>query len=251
MLKRRIIPCLDVKDGRVVKGVKFSEIKDVDDPVELAKRYALEGADELVFYDITASFEKRKLLTSLIQSIAKEIHIPFTVGGGINTIEDIETVLLNGADKVSLNSGAIDHPHLITEGAKRFGSQCIVVSMDIKKVGATYKVFKQGGRFETELNALDWVIEVEKLGAGELVINSIDTDGVKNGFDIKLINMIERLVTIPIIASGGAGSMDDFLVLAKQTHADGYLAASVFHYNEIQIDALKHTLKNEGIKVRI
>jgi len=251
MLKRRIIPCLDVQDGRVVKGVNFSNIKDVNDPVLLATKYANDGADELVFYDITASHEKRKLRITLIEAIAKSIHIPFTVGGGINSIDDIESVLLHGADKVSLNSGAIDKPSLITEGAQRFGSQCIVVSMDVKKVNGSYKVFKQGGRIETHLLAMDWAIEAQKLGAGELVINAMDSDGVKNGFHIPLLKAIERVVDIPIIASGGAGSKEDFLVLAKQTQVDGYLAASVFHFNEIKIDELKTYLHNEGIPIRL
>ena len=251
MLKRRIIPCLDVQDGRVVKGVNFSNIKDVNDPILLASKYASDGADELVFYDITASHEKRKLRISLIQDIAKSIHIPFTVGGGINTIEDIESVLLHGADKVSLNSGAIDQPSLITEGAKRFGSQCIVLSMDVKKIDGSYKVFKQGGRIETNLHAIEWAIEAERLGAGELVINAMDSDGVKNGFHIPLLKAIERVVDIPIIASGGAGAKEDFLVLAKQTNVDGYLAASVFHYDEIKIKDLKIYLHNEGIPIRL
>jgi cyclase len=250
MLKRRIIPCLDVKDGRVVKGIKFDNIKDVNDPVVLASHYASSGADELVFYDITASFEKRKLRIELIKDIAKSIHIPFTVGGGINTIEDIESVLLSGADKVSLNSGAIDNPELITEGALRFGSQCIVLSIDVKKVGSSYKVFKQGGRLETTLHAIDWAIEAEKRGAGELVINSMDRDGIQDGFDIKLLKAIEAVVNIPVIASGGAGTIEDFIALAKQTQVDGYLAASVFHYQTFTIQEVKEHLHKEGIRVR-
>jgi cyclase len=251
MLKRRIIPCLDVKDGRVVKGVQFQDIKDVNDPVQLASFYANEGADELVFYDITASFEKRKLMQNLIQAIARSIHIPFTVGGGISTIEDISLVLLNGADKVSLNSSVLDHPSLITEGAKRFGSQCIVVSMDVKRVQGVYKVFQQGGRIETRYDAVSWAKQVESLGAGELVINSMDQDGRQTGFDLPLLQAIEKVVNIPIIASGGAGSISDFIHLAKQTNVDGYLAASVFHYQTIRIAALKQALAKERILVRL
>jgi imidazole glycerol-phosphate synthase subunit HisF len=251
MLKRRIIPCLDVKDGRVVKGVQFQDIKDVNDPVQLASFYANEGADELVFYDITASFEKRKLMQDLIQAIARSIHIPFTVGGGIASIEDISLVLLNGADKVSLNSSVLDNPSLITEGAKRFGSQCIVVSMDVKRVQGVYKVFQQGGRIETRYDAVSWAKQVEALGAGELVINSMDQDGRQTGFDLPLLQAIEKVVNIPIIASGGAGSIDDFIHLAKQTNVDGYLAASVFHYQTIRIATLKLALAKERISVRL
>ena len=251
MLKRRIIPCLDVKDGRVVKGVQFQDIKDVNDPVQLASFYANEGADELVFYDITASFEKRKLMQDLIQAIARSIHIPFTVGGGISTIEDIALVLLNGADKVSLNSSVLDNPSLITEGAQRFGSQCIVVSMDVKRVQGVYKVFQQGGRIETRYDAVSWAKQVEALGAGELVINSMDQDGRQTGFDLPLLQAIEKVVNIPIIASGGAGSIADFIHLAKQTNVDGYLAASVFHYQTIRIAALKQALAKERIWVRL
>jgi cyclase len=251
MLKRRIIPCLDVKDGRVVKGVQFQDIKDVNDPVQLASFYANEGADELVFYDITASFEKRKLMQDLIQAIARSIHIPFTVGGGISTIEDIALVLLNGADKVSLNSSVLDNPTLITEGAQRFGSQCIVVSMDVKRVQGVYKVFQQGGRIETRYDAVSWAKQVEALGAGELVINSMDQDGRQTGFDLPLLQAIEKVVNIPIIASGGAGSISDFIHLAKQTNVDGYLAASVFHYQTIRIAALKQALAKERILVRL
>lgn len=251
MLKRRIIPCLDVKDGRVVKGVQFQDIKDVSDPVQLASFYANEGADELVFYDITASFEKRKLMQDLIQAIARSIHIPFTVGGGIASLEDISFVLLNGADKVSVNSSVLDNPNLITEGVKRFGSQCIVVSMDVKRVQGVYKVFQQGGRIETRYDAVSWAKQVEALGAGELVINSMDQDGRQTGFDLPLLQAIENVVNIPIIASGGAGSMDDFIQLAKQTNVDGYLAASVFHYQTIRIAALKQALAKERISIRL
>jgi cyclase len=251
MLKRRIIPCLDVKDGRVVKGIQFQAIQDVNDPVLLAEFYANEGADELVFYDITASFEKRKLMQSLIKSIAKAIHIPFTVGGGITSIDDIALVLLNGADKVSLNSSVIDNPSLITEGAKRFGSQCMVISMDVKRVQGVYKVYQQGGRLETSLEAIEWAKTVEKLGAGELVINAMDQDGMQQGFDLTLLKAIENVVNIPIIASGGAGNIDHFIELATKTNIDGYLAASVFHYQTIRIKELKKALAKERILVRL
>lgn len=250
MLKRRIIPCLDVRDGRVVKGTQFENIKDVDDPIKLAKFYASKGADELVFYDITASYEKRKLLKTLIESIAFHINIPFTVGGGINTISDIETVLLSGADKVSLNSGAIFNPTLITEGAKRFGSQCIVLSMDVKKIDGTYKVFAYGGKEETNKEALSWAKEAVALGAGEIVVNAMDNDGMKQGFHLELLNLIQKEVSVPVIASGGAGSIQDFIDVATQTNVDGYLAASVFHYQEIKIHTLKEALKQKGVEIR-
>ena len=250
MLKRRIIPCLDVKDGRVVKGTQFDNIKDVNDPVTLASFYAREGADELVFYDITASFEKRKLLKSLIENIAQTIHIPFTVGGGINTIDDIEMVLLSGADKVSLNSGAIKNPSLITESATRFGSQCIVLSMDVKKVDGTYQVFRLGGRENTRLDAIDWAKQAVELGAGEIVVNAMDHDGMKQGFHLDLLKRIEAVVNVPVIASGGAGSIEDFIEVATQTNVDGYLAASVFHFQTIKIQTLKQALKEKGVPIR-
>ena len=250
MLKRRIIPCLDVKDGRVVKGTQFENIQDVNDPVTLASFYAREGADELVFYDITASFEKRKLLKSLIENIAQTIHIPFTVGGGISTIDDIEMVLLSGADKVSLNSGAIKNPSLITEGATRFGSQCIVLSMDVKKVDGTYQVFRLGGRENTRLDAIDWAKQAVELGAGEIVVNAMDNDGMKQGFHLDLLKRIEAVVNVPVIASGGAGSIEDFMEVATQTNVDGYLAASVFHFQTIKIQTLKQALKEKGVPIK-
>jgi len=250
MLKRRIIPCLDVKDGRVVKGTQFDNIKDVNDPVNLASFYAREGADELVFYDITASFEKRKLLKSLIENIAQNIHIPFTVGGGINTIDDIEMVLLSGADKVSLNSGAIKNPSLIKEGATRFGSQCIILSMDVKKVDDTYQVFRLGGRENTGLDAIEWAKQAVELGAGEIVVNAMDNDGMKKGFHLDLLKRIEAVVNVPVIASGGAGSIEDFIEVATQTNVDGYLAASVFHFQTIKIQTLKQALKEKGVPIR-
>lgn len=251
MLKRRIIPCLDVKDGRVVKGMQFSDIKDVDDPVTLASYYALEGADELVFYDITASFENRGLILDVVRNVSANVHIPFTVGGGIHSIEAIAEVLLSGADKVSLNSGAIKNPTLITQGAKRFGNQCIVLSMDVKKVNGTYKVFLNGGRIETDLEAISWAKQAVSLGAGEIVVNSMDQDGMKQGFNLELLRLIEEAVDVPIIASGGAGSIEDFIELATHTNVDGYLAASVFHFKEMKIQDLKRSLKEKGVPIRL
>ena len=251
MLKRRIIPCLDVRDGRVVKGTQFSDIQDVDDPVMLASTYALEGADELVFYDITASHENRSLILDVVRNVSANVHIPFTVGGGINTIDRIADVLLSGADKVSLNSGAIKNPVLITQGAKRFGNQCIVLSMDVKKVSGTYKVFINGGRIETDLEAVSWAKQAVSLGAGEIVVNSMDQDGMKQGFNLELLKRIEDAVDVPIIASGGAGSVEDFIELATRTNVDGYLAASVFHFKEINIKDLKRSLKEKGVPIRL
>ena len=251
MLKRRIIPCLDVRDGRVVKGTQFSDIQDVDDPVMLASTYALEGADELVFYDITASHENRSLILDVVRNVSANVHIPFTVGGGINTIDRIADVLLSGADKVSLNSGAIKNPVLITQGAKRFGNQCIVLSMDVKKVSGTYKVFINGGRIETDLEAVSWAKQAVSLGAGEIVVNSMDQDGMKQGFNLELLRRIEEAVDVPIIASGGAGSVEDFIELATRTNVDGYLAASVFHFKEIKINDLKSSLKEKGVPIRL
>jgi cyclase len=250
MLKKRIIPCLDVQDGRVVKGKQFQGIVDVADPIQLAQFYSLEGADELVFYDITASFEKRKLRTQLIERIAAHIAIPFTVGGGINTMEDIESVLLSGADKVSLNSGALANPLLITEGARRFGSQCMVISMDVKLVNGVDVVFSLGGRQATNKQAVAWAKEVVALGAGEIVVNAMDHDGMKQGFHLRLLNQIQAAVNVPVIASGGAGSMDHFIDLATKTKVEGYLAASVFHYQTIRIADLKNALKQKGVNIR-
>lgn len=251
MLKRRIIPCLDVRDGRVVKGTQFSDIQDVDDPVMLASTYALEGADELVFYDITASHENRSLILDVVRNVSANVHIPFTVGGGINTIDRIADVLLSGADKVSLNSSAIKNPVLITQGAKRFGNQCIVLSMDVKKVSGIYKVFINGGRIETDLEAISWAKQAVSLGAGEIVVNSMDQDGMKQGFNLELLKRIEEAVDVPIIASGGAGSVEDFIELATRTNVDGYLAASVFHFKEINIKDLKRSLKEKGVPIRL
>lgn len=251
MLTRRIIPCLDVRDGRVVKGKNFENIKDVNDPVVLGEKYSLNGADELVFYDITASHEKRNISLEFVSKVAEKINIPFSVGGGINTIDDIKTILRKGADKVSVNSGAINNPNLIVEGSNMFGSQCIVLSIDVKKEGDKYCVYQNGGRKKTELDAIEWAKKGVELGAGELVINSMNYDGVKNGFDIELLKILEQSVNVPIIASGGAGKVQHFIDLATQTNVDGYLAASVFHYDEIQINDLKKALNNAGINMRI
>lgn len=251
MLAKRIIPCLDVQNGRVVKGKQFTMIKDVDDPAVLAKRYSLEGADELVFYDITASNETRNIDLEFVGRVAREINIPFSVGGGLRTLEDIRTVLKQGADKVSLNSAAIDNPNMILKAATKFGSQCIVVSIDIALKNGVYKVFKHGGRIETQLEAIAWAKEAVRLGAGELVINSIDQDGMKTGFDIPLLKKITQAVNVPVIASGGAGKIEDFITVAKETGADAYLAASVFHYKTIDITTLKETLRNEAIPIRL
>lgn len=250
MLKKRIIPCLDVQNGRVVKGQQFQAIQDVDDPVKLAHFYAVEGADELVFYDITASVEKRKLRTQLIEQIASHIAIPFTVGGGINTMDDIESVLLSGADKVSLNTGAINHPELITQGARRFGSQCIVVSMDVQFVDGVDRVFALGGRKATSKEAVAWAKEVVALGAGEIVVNAIDQDGMKQGYNLRLLNAIQQAVNVPIIASGGAGTLAHFVEVATQTKVEGYLAASVFHYQRLRIAQVKEALKQKGVTIR-
>lgn len=250
MLARRIIPCLDVKDGRVVKGTKFADIKDVDDPKALGRRYSLEGADELVFYDITASAEARDISMQFVEDVARELNIPFCVGGGIKSMEDIARVLRKGADKVSINSAAITNPSLITKGAKKYGSQCIVLSMDVKEEDGEYVVYQNGGRKKTALNAIDWAVEGVRLGAGELVINSMNYDGMKEGFDIKLLQEITSKVNVPVIASGGAGSIQDFIELGTKTNVDGYLAASVFHFGEIAISDLKNALNTEGIPVR-
>ena len=251
MITKRIIPCLDVKDGRVVKGANFVGLKDVNDPVELAKYYNNSMADELVFYDITASYENRNLFVQTLERVAKEIFIPLTVGGGINKIEDFDRVLKSGADKVSVNSGAVKNPNLIREAAEKYGTQCVVLSVDIKKVGQKYCVFVKGGRENTNIDAIEWVIKGEKNGAGELVINSIDTDGIKNGFDIDLLKEIADNVSIPIIASGGAGKMEHFKEVFEVKGVDAGLAASIFHFKEIDIKDLKEYLKNNNIKARL
>lgn len=251
MITKRIIPCLDVRNGRVVKGVNFEGIQDVASPVELAHFYNDSGADELVFYDITASFENRSLFTDALKQVAGEIFIPLTVGGGINTLDDFDRVLKCGADKVSVNSGAINDPSLIERAAKKYGDQCVVLSMDIKRVDGKFHVFSKGGRIDTGIDALEWAKRGENSGAGELVVNSIDTDGVKQGFDIEMLQRISDLVTIPVIASGGAGKKEDFLELFRSNCADAGLAASIFHFKEVDIMDLKRYLNNNNIEMRI
>lgn len=252
MITKRIIPCLDVKDGRVVKGVNFMDLNDVSSPVALGKYYSDCGADELVFYDITASFEERRLFTEILKEVASCIFIPLTVGGGINTVDDFDRVLKCGADKVSVNSGAIKNPSLIEEAAKKYGDQCVVLSVDIKRVGGLFRVFARGGREDTGMDAIEWVRRGERLGAGELVVNSIDTDGVKKGFDLEMLDAVCSAVSIPVIASGGAGSIEDFSVLFKTLpKVDAGLAASIFHFGEVKIPELKNALRREGIAVRI
>ncbi len=251
MISKRIIPCLDVRDGRVVKGVNFEGIKDVADPVEMAEFYNKSGADELVFYDITASVEGRKIFTDILAAAAKRVFIPLTVGGGISTLDDFDRVLKCGADKVSVNSGAIKNPELITEAAHRYGDQCVVLSMDVKRVGDEFHVFKQGGRVDTGIDALEWAKSGVERGAGELVVNSIDTDGVKQGFDIPMLLEIAKRVDVPIIASGGAGKKEDFLELFKYPQIDAGLAASIFHRKEVNIAELKRYLADNGVEMRI
>ena len=251
MITKRIIPCLDVRNGRVVKGTNFEGLKDVDDPVELAKYYNNSLADELVFYDITASYEGRKLFVNVLEKVANEIFIPLTVGGGINTIKDFDMVLKSGADKVSINSGAIKNPDLIREAAEKYGNQCVVLSIDIKRVNGRYSVFSKGGREDTGIDAIEWAVKGEKNGAGELVINSIDTDGVKNGFDIELLKEIADNVSIPLIASGGAGNMEHFKDVFQVKGVDAGLAASIFHFKEIDIKELKEYLHKNNINVRL
>lgn len=251
MVSKRIIPCLDVRNGRVVKGVNFEGIRDVADPVEMARYYNESGADELVFYDITASVEGRKLFTGVLRAVASQIFIPLTVGGGINTLDDFDMVLKCGADKVSVNTGAIKDPPLISAAAKRYGSQCVVLSMDVKRVGGRFHVFANGGRADTGMDAVQWAKRGEKLGAGEIVLNSIDTDGVRGGFDLEMLRAIGETVSIPLIASGGAGKMEDFSELFKYDRIDAGLAAGVFHTKKIDIRELKLYLKNCGVNVRL
>lgn len=252
MLAKRIIPCLDIKDGRVVKGVNFLGVKDVECPVELAKFYNESGADELVFYDITASAEGRALFTDILLDVARQIFIPLTVGGGINTVADFDRVLKCGADKVSVNSGAIKNPSLISEAAKRYGDQCVVLSMDVKRVDGKYTVFAKGGRENTGIDAIEWAKKGVGDGAGEIVLNSIDTDGVKQGFDLEMLDKICSVTNVPVIASGGAGCIEDFVTLFKTLpKVDAGLAASIFHFKEVSISALKQRLSKEGVSIRI
>ncbi len=251
MITKRIIPCLDVRDGRVVKGVNFEGLNDVSDPVKLAEYYSENGADELVFYDITASAEERNIFTDILKEAASKIFIPLTVGGGIRTIDDFDRVLKCGADKVSVNSGAIANPRLIEEAARKYGDQCVVLSADVKRVDGYFRVFAKGGRVDTGIDALKWIKDGVDMGAGEIVLNSIDTDGVKKGFDIEMLDAVSSLVDVPVIASGGAGCADDFTVLFKTLpKVDAGLAASIFHFGEVSIRELKNELAKEGITVR-
>ena len=252
MITKRIIPCLDVRAGRVVKGVNFEGLSDVDSPVELAKFYTRCGADELVFYDITASCENRAIFTDILKQAASEVFIPLTVGGGINSTADFDRVLKCGADKVSVNSGAIKNPGLIGEAAKLYGSQCVVISADIKRVDGKFTVFAKGGRENTGLEAIEWIKYCVDSGAGEVVLKSIDTDGVRGGFDLEMLDAVSRAVNVPVIASGGAGSIEDFITLFKTLpRVDAGLAASIFHFGEVSIAKLKDRLAGEGISVRI
>ena len=252
MVTKRIIPCLDVKDGRVVKGVNFLGLADVSSPVKLAKFYSESGADELVFYDITASAEGRALFTDILREVAKTIFIPLTVGGGINSVEDFDRVLKCGADKVSVNSGAIRNPELISLAAQKYGNQCVVISADIKRVDGTFRVFAKGGREDTGMEAISWIKKCVANGAGEVVVNSIDTDGVKRGFDIEMLKAVREAVNVPVIASGGAGCIQDFVTLFKEIpDMDAGLAASIFHFGEVQISDLKRELAENDIIVRL
>lgn len=251
MITKRIIPCLDVDHGRVVKGVKFAGLQDVSDPVDLAKFYSDCGADELVFYDITASSEAREIFVHIVERTAYEVYIPFTVGGGIRSIEDFNKVLRAGADKVSVNSAAVSNPSLITEAALKFGNQCVVLSIDAKRKGDSWNVYINGGRVDTGMDAVEWAMRGEQLGAGELVLNSIDADGVKQGYDLLLNRIVSEQVKVPVIASGGAGKKEDFLAVFQQGKADAALAASVFHFGEIQIEELKYYLQENKIPMRI
>jgi imidazole glycerol phosphate synthase subunit hisF (EC 4.1.3.-) len=251
MLAKRIIPCLDVDKGRVVKGVKFQNLRDAGDPVEVAKGYEEQSADELVFLDITASAEERKIMIEVVQRVAETIFIPFTVGGGVSSLEDIRRLLSAGADKVSINTAAVKNPQLIYESAKRFGSQCIVVAIDAKRSERGWEVYIHGGRTPTGLDAVEWAKRVEGLGAGEILLTSMDADGTKKGYDIELCRAVASAVSIPVIASGGAGTMEHFYEVFTKTNVDAALAASLFHFKEVSIPELKAYLKNKGVHVRL
>ena len=251
MLAKRIIPCLDVKDGRVVKGTNFQGLRDMADSVEMARFYNAAGADELVFYDITASAEGRALFTDILRAVASEVFIPLTVGGGIRTVEDFDRVLKCGADKVSVNSGAIADPSLIGAAARRYGDQCVVLSMDVKRVDGEFRLFAKGGREDTGIDALNWAVRGVEAGAGEIVLNSIDTDGVKQGFDLEMLDALAARVHVPIVASGGAGKMEDFAALFTHPGMDAGLAASIFHTRQVEIRALKEFLHGRGVPVRL
>ena len=251
MITKRIIPCLDVRNGRVVKGVNFEGVRDVADPVEMARMYNAAGADELVFYDITASFEGRALFTDILTRVAAEIFIPLTVGGGINTLEDFDRVLKCGADKVSVNSGALKDPGLIPAAAARYGSQCVVLSADVKRVEGQFRVFARGGREDTGRDALEWIAQCVENGAGEICLNSIDTDGVRGGFDLEMLDAVAARVSVPIIASGGAGKKEDFLELFRHRGIDAGLAAGIFHQKQLSIRDLKEYLAKNGVEMRL
>ena len=251
MITKRIVPCLDVRDGKVVKGMNFEGIRDVADPVEMAKFYNESGADELVFYDITATVEGRGLFADVLEKVASQIFIPLTVGGGISTLDDFDRVLKCGADKVSVNSGAIKDPTIIEKGAMKYGDQCVVLSMDVKRVDGSFHLFSHGGRVDTGIDALQWAVDGVNRGAGEIVVNSIDTDGVKQGFDLEMLDAVAARVNVPIVASGGAGCMEDFAELFKHPGMDAGLAASIFHFKEVDIMDLKRYLKSENIEMRI
>ena len=252
MITKRIIPCLDVKDGRVVKGVNFRWLSDVNSPVELAEYYSDNGADELVFYDITASSDGRKIFTEILRETARKVFIPLTVGGGISSVSDFERVLSCGADKVSVNTGAINNPALIPEAAKLYGSQCVVISVDVQRVNGEFHVFARGGRDDTGIEAVSWIRRCVDAGAGEVVLNSIDTDGVKRGFDIEMLKAVCAVVNVPVIASGGAGCIEDFVRLFREVPGvDAGLAASIFHFGEVKISDLKRRLHDENIPVRL
>ena len=252
MITKRIIPCLDVRAGRVVKGTNFDGLREVSSPVELGKFYSAGGADELVFYDITASYEGRRIFTDILKEVAENVFIPLTVGGGISSLSDFDRVLKCGADKVSVNSGAIKNPSLIYEAAKLYGSQCVVLSVDAKRVDGSFRVFSGGGRIDTGLDAIEWIKRGIDNGAGEIVLNSIDTDGVKNGFDLEMLKAVSEFSDVPIIASGGAGRIEDFVTLFKELpRVDAGLAASIFHFGEVDIKELKKRLKDENIPVRL
>ncbi len=251
MLTKRIVPCLDIRDGKVVKGMNFEGVRDVADPVEMAAFYNESGADELVFYDITATFEGRKLFSDVLEKVASQIFIPLTVGGGINTLEDFDRVLKCGADKVSVNSGAIKDPTIIEKGAMKYGDQCVVLSMDVKRVDGSFHLFSHGGRVDTGIDALQWAVDGVNRGAGEIVVNSIDTDGVKQGFDLEMLDAVAARVNVPIVASGGAGCMEDFAELFKHPGMDAGLAASIFHFKEVDIMDLKRYLSEQGVPMRV
>lgn len=253
MFTKRIIPCLDVKDGRVVKGVNFVDLKDAGDPVEIAAAYDKAGADEVVFLDITASSDGRNTVVDMVRRVAEQVFIPFTVGGGIRTVDDFKALLREGADKISVNSAAIDNPRLLSDAADKFGSQCVVLAIDAKKRadGSGFNIYKHGGRLDCGIDAVEWAIEAEKLGAGEILLTSMDCDGTKAGFDLELTKAVSSAVSIPVIASGGAGQMSHFKDALTIGGADAALAASLFHYKELEIMVLKHYLRDEGVPVRI